>query len=393
MFVLEEPYVSPYLQKTVIETQAPVLDNAVARSLLAGTSAQLTSEADFVRMAEAGALVYANSENVIGWVETTLRRTALPAQVHVLKDKRRFRELLRDLYPDHRFASVPCDALHQFDPATMCKPFIVKPAVGFFSLGVRKVLSDEAWPAIAAALQRDARAIRTQYPSQVLDCDAFIVEECVPGDEYAVDAYYDAAGRPVVVNILAHHFGGEEDVSDRVYTTSCEVVETYRERFARALADVGQRADLRNFPVHAELRVDHDGALGFIEINPMRFAGWCCTDIAQHAYGVNPYRCFLEQTAPDWESILRERRGRAWHIVVADLPQDLDRSAIVEVDYEAFLANFSAPLELRRVDFTRYSAFAFLFTETAVDATAELDAILQADLRRYCRMWDEPGRG
>ncbi|MGE4292066.1 MAG: ATP-grasp domain-containing protein [Desulfovibrio sp.] len=396
MFLLEAPYVSEFLKQSVLESGAPVLDNAKARQALAGADAKLTSAEEFARLLRAGGRLYSNSENCIQWIEEHLQGTVLPGRIALLKDKARFRDLTRDLYPDFQYRELALDELSGFDPGSFPKPFVVKPSVGFFSLGVHKVHEDADWPAILRTIQEEVRTVRDMYPAQVLDLGRFVVEECIEGEEFAVDAYFNGQGEPVILNIFTHLFASRDDVSDRVYYTSANIVRTWEERFRELLAKVGHRAGLRDFPIHAELRVDtrEGGACkwasqecaAFIEINPMRFAGWCCTDLAHFAYGLNPYQHYLEQTRPDWDAILAGREGKVWSLVVADIPPDVDRSRIASVDYEAFRAAFARPLELRPVDYVRYSVFAFLFAETPEADLSELTAILKADLRRYIRM-------
>jgi hypothetical protein len=387
MFILEEPYVSDFLKQTVVTAAAPVLDTPMARRVLAGTGLEpLPGEAFASLVAGRGRRLYANSENAIDWIAANLGDTPIPERIRVLKDKLAFRELLARDHPDHGFLGAGLDELETLDVSALGAPFVVKPSVGFFSLGVHKVHDHAHWPGTAAAVKSQARALTRQYPGRVLDTTRFVVEEAVPGQEFAVDAYFDAHGRAVVVNILAHLFASESDVSDRVYHTSAGIIRRWEEPFRQALDRVGELAGLADFPVHAELRVDHDGNMNFIEINPMRFAGWCTTDLAHFAWGLNPYLCYLQDRKPDWDRLLDGRQDRTFAIVVADLPPDQDLAAIARVDYEAFLARFTRPLELRKVDYSRYSVFAFLFVETPVDDLGELAAILGSDLSEFYRV-------
>ncbi len=385
MFILEEPYVSDLLKGAALDLGAPVLDTPMARQALSGAGLELWEDGPFAEAFTGGGhpRIYANSEHAIGWVARHLGATALPERIARFKDKVRFREMLADLYPDYRFAGVDLEGLARFDPRSIPAPFVVKPAVGFFSLGVRVVRDPAAWPAVAEELAEAARRQGSLYPGQVVDFDRFIVEEVIEGEEFAVDAYYDAEGRVVILDILGHLFASEEDVSDRVYYTSPALITRWREPFAAFLEEVGRRAGLRDFPVHAELRVGADGRIAPIEVNPMRFAGWCVADMAHHAYGLNPYACFLEGRIPDWERILPEREGKVFALVVADLPSHVDPAAIESVDYEAFLARFHGVLELRKVDFTRHPVFAFLFLELPEGELPSLRGILGEDLSRY----------
>jgi len=388
VIILDKPYVSDFLKDSVCGNRTPVLDTAFARQALQGRDARLVDEAAFVRLVrEQGAhpRIYANSENAIEWIDEHLGFCDLAQKIALFKDKIRFRELLRELYPDYFFTGGTLDELAALDPAGLPFPLVLKPAVGFFSLGVRVVPDRDHWAGALEAVRAEAACAGCQYPGQVLDMGRFVLEQAIEGEEFAVDAYYDEQGRVVILNVLAHLFASAEDVSDRVYITSTSIVDAWRPRFTELLQAIGDAAGLRNFPVHAELRADPKRGLAPIEINPMRFAGWCCTDIAAHAYGFDPVQLYLSGGAPEWQTLRERRKGSVWAIVVADLPADLDRGTVASVDYQAFLAQFSEPLELRKVDWRAYSVFAFLFARAPENDLDELRAMLGQDLRRYLR--------
>lgn len=387
MFILEEPYVSTLLADTVAELGLPVLDTPMARRALEGRDIALASSADFAAAAAApGARVYSNSENAIGWIAENLAETDLPRRIALFKDKVAFRELVADLYLDYGFRGLTLAELRDFDPTTLRAPFVIKPAVGFFSMGVHVVDSPEAWFGVVDEIEREVAVFSATYPEQVLDFDRFIAEEVIDGEEFAVDAYFDAEGTPVLVNVLGHLFASADDVSDRVYHTSVDLIDRLGPPAMEFLAEVGRRAGLADFPMHAELRIDAAGNVAPIEINPMRFGGWCATDLAHFAYGVNPYRCYLRGECPDWDAIRAERAGRVTALIVADLPSSVSLPDIESVDYEAFAARFSHVLELRPTDFNRFPVFAFAFVDVPASDLSELHAVLGADLTPHLRM-------
>ena len=388
MFILEEPYVSDLLATTVAELGLPVLDTPMAKRRLFGPPAVPLSADDVFAAAasQPGARLYSNSENAIGWIAEHLAHSDLPRMIGLFKDKVAFRELVADLYPDYRYFGLPLSGLRTFDPSSLRAPFIVKPAVGFFSMGVHVVESAEAWPAVVVEIEREVQAFDSIYPDQVLGLDRFVVEEVIEGEELAIDAYFDADGTPVLVDVYAHLFVSADDVSDRVYLTSAETVERLGPPAMELLAEVGRRARLSDFPVHAELRIDGSGHVAPIEVNPMRFGAWCATDLAHFAYGVNPYRCYLLGERPDWARIAAETAGRTTALIVSDLPSSVDLATIDSVDYERFAARFSRVLELRPTDFKRYPVFAFTFVDVPSHDLSELHAVLGADLREYLRM-------
>jgi len=388
VFILEEPYVSDLLATTVAELGLPVLDTPMAKRRLFGPPAVPLSADDVFAAAASrpGARLYSNSENAIGWIAEHLAHSDLPRMIGLFKDKVAFRELVADLYPDYRYFGLPLSGLRTFDPSSLRAPFIVKPAVGFFSMGVHVVESAEAWPAVVVEIEREVQAFDSIYPDQVLGLDRFVVEEVIEGEEFAIDAYFDADGTPLLVDVYAHLFVSADDVSDRVYLTSAETVERLGPPAMELLAEVGRRARLADFPVHAELRIDGAGHVAPIEVNPMRFGAWCATDLAHFAYGVNPYRCYLLGERPDWARIAAETAGRTTALIVSDLPSSLDLATIDSVDYERFAARFSRVLELRPTDFKRYPVFAFTFVDVPSHDLSELHAVLGADLREYLRM-------
>ena len=388
MFILEEPYVSDLLATTVAELGLPVLDTAMARRRLTG-SPEVTLSTDDAFAAAAsrpGARLYSNSENAIGWIAEHLGRSDLPRQIELFKDKVAFRDLVADLYPDYRYVGLPLSGLRAFDPSRLRAPFVVKPTVGFFSLGVHVVKSAAAWPAVVAELEREVQTLGSMYPDQVLGLDRFVVEEVIEGEEFAVDAYYDGDGVPVLVDLYTHLFVSADDVSDRVYLTNAETIDRLGPPAMAFLTEVGRRARLADFPVHAELRIDGAGRVAPIEVNPMRFGGWCATDLAHFAYGINPYRCYLLGERPDWTRLAAQTAKRTTALIVSDLPSSVDLAAIESVDYERFAARFSHVLELRRTDFNHYPVFAFTFVDVPSDDLAELHAVLGADLREHLRM-------
>ena len=87
-------------------------------------------------------------------------------------------------------------------------------------------------------------------------------------------------------DIITHRFASQEDVSDRIYYTSKEIIEQYEEPFKLFLKKMNSKLGLAQFPMHLELRVSGENIIP-IEVNPMRFAGLSCTDIAYYAYGIN----------------------------------------------------------------------------------------------------------
>ena len=204
------------------------------------------------------------------------------------------------------------------------------------------------------------------------------------GREFAFDAYYDKQGNPVVLGIFEHLFSGTDDVSDRVYITSKSLMKEFLPKFTEFLQLLNHQLGLKNFPLHAEVRITENGALIPIEVNPLRFGGWCTTaDVTPTAYGINPYLSFFNQCKPDWDTILSAMGDSIYSLIVLDKPKDLDANASVTLDWPKLLATLSHPLSHRIVSEPGHPLFGFIFAETAPDKRDELNQILNADLTQY----------
>lgn len=384
MIILDKPYVSDILATAVERLQVPVLKNGFSEMVAAGRDINIVAPEKLIEglREEDAPLIYCNSEDSIEWIENNLRFSGLPEKIELCKNKVRFRRMIERLYPRFFFAEVDYGDLDDFDPSGIEKPFIIKPAVGFFSMAVQKVVSDDQWPGILRRIHYDVERVRGLYPRQVLDTGRFIIEQNIEGEEYAVDYYYDADGKPVILDILHHLFADDSDVSDRTYITSKEIIEKGSKLFYGHLARLGELGGFRNMPMHVEYRVDGADVIP-VEANPMRFAAWCTTDIAWHAWGINTVEYLFRGGRPDWEEIFRGREDKVYSLVVGFVPEDIDALRVKSIDYNRFEKNFKKPLEIRRTDFRKYHVFAFVFSETDESNRDEIDRMLKADLREY----------
>lgn len=385
MIILEKPFVSGFLKETIIKLSIPVLDNETAKNESFPGPVNLVSEFDFVERirTQKYPLLYTNSENSINWISRNLGETKLPEDIRQLKDKHVFRELIRQFYPDFYFTFVDVKDLEFFDVSQVSKPFIIKPAIGFVSMGVYTVNSDEEWPEIVRAIRKEIDATRDMYPPEVINTEKWLIEEWIDGDEFAVDAYFDEHGEAVVLNIMKHLFASEDDVDDKVYIMSSEIMRSFNQPFAGALTKLGKILDLRRFPIHVEFRVSKKYGVIPIEANPMRFAGWCTTDVTRHAYGINIYDYYLNQKKPDWDILLSERDGKTYSINVAAVNSIGNRT--IEFDYDLLANQFSKPLEIRKTDVNKYGLAGFLFAETNDPEIKELYRYLKTDVNQFAR--------
>ncbi len=386
MFFVDKPYVSDFFKMTVRDNAIPVVGTDIAKKLNLYSRTKIISEDRAIKMARESdnPTIYTTSENSIGWISKNLAFSNLPEKIELFKDKLKFRELTKSIFPNFYFTSVCAEDLKQIQFSELPVPFIIKPAVGFMSMGVYKVSNFEEWTNTIDSIIAERDQIKDLYPAEVLDTSLFIIEQCINGDEFAVDLYYNSIGEPVILNILNHTFSSDTDVNDRVYISSKKIIESNLEEFTEFAAKIGNLARVKNFPVHIELRRDNDGTLLPVEVNPMRFGGWCSTpDISFLAYGFNPYLYYYSQKKPNWPEVLKGKEGKLFCVIVLNNSTGVDVDEITSFNYEKLLSKFEKPIELRKIDFQKYPVFGFLFTETRENNLSELKNILNSDLNEF----------
>ena len=385
MIILDEPFVSDLLLETLATEPIPVIETPYFSKIKKGNGfSPISCEQAVIELnTKEYPLLYSNSENAIHWVTKHLKHTSLPAKIELFKDKARFRRLVQDMFPGFYFKELPFSDLEALSLDALPFPFIIKPSVGFFSLGVHKVNSPEEWPAVLVKLKAEVEQNQQQYPIEVVNQSNFIIEQLITGDEYAFDAYFNDKGTPVVLGIYKHLFSSDADVSDRVYFTSKDIIEEQLKPFTRFLEEVGERAKLRNFPLHVEVRIENGTVLP-IEINPMRFGGWCTTaDLTTKAFNFIPYIYFQQQLTPDWSSILADKAGKNFCMVILDNSTGYPANNIGSFNYENMMARFEKPLDMRKNDWTKYPVFGIMFTETRQDNFEEIEWVLKSDLKDF----------
>ncbi|MCI8468706.1 MAG: ATP-grasp domain-containing protein [Eggerthellaceae bacterium] len=393
MIILDEPFTSAPLAQWLIESQHPVLANAYSRALSARAQAgeglpegaapgalNLVGEDEAARRLDAGERVYTNSENALAWILDHSSNAGLTDAIRLFKDKAALREKLAPLAPGLFFATLTRRDLDAVNVDDLPLPVVLKPAVGFCSMGVYVIEERDDWAAAVADIARHEDEWHARYPDSVVGSDVYLVEGYLTGTEYALDAYFDEEGRAHVLNVLRHDFAGPEDTSDRMYLTDAAIVADLAPRFTAWLDEVNTLVGARSIPVHVEVRVDGD-AIVPIEFNPLRFAGLGGTDVAYYAVGLRTYEAFLEDRPVDVAALYAAHPGEVFSMSLLNPAPDADTSR--PFDYDALAARFSHVLALVPFDPQVVGSYGFLFLMTDDASAAERDFLLHTDLAEF----------
>ena len=381
MIILEKPYVSAPLVSYLEAQQLPVLHNDMAETLKQqGHKLNLLEDQQFVEHYQQTQKLYAVSENALVWLYAQLPQSELVRKVKILKDKAAFRRICQQIYPDFYYKEVEMKALRNLNPDELPLPLVLKPSVGFLSVGVYIVRSKQEWQAALDDIDKNFAKQCAVFPETVVRSENFVLEQFIEGEEYAVDAYYDAEGKPNIINIFHHIFKDETDVSDRLYCMSKQIFESNYPAFNQFCIDLNGVLQLKNFPMHVEFRVDkHTGRAIPIEVNPLRFAGMCLNDLTRHTCGLLPVQAFFEGTHPDYQNMWNGIENDVFSFIVMDKPYDTIR----KLDFERIRRHFHGVLETRDIQNPAMSIWGFLFTKTTPEHQEELKEILFSDLQAF----------
>lgn len=385
MFLIDGPYVSDFLKQTLEQQKLQVVKTHYAEQELQGYKINFLSEAEAIRLYDQNPnqQFYTNSENALDWILQNFPNSDLTKKIKSVKDKVQFRDILAEIHPSYYYRGCKYVDLSKLDVGEIPFPVILKPSVGFFSLGVQRIENEDHWEQYLLGLNQTSASYEDIYPRGVLDNTVFSIEAVIPGEEFAVDCFFDANGEVVILNMMQHLFASGDDVNDRVYITSGALITQHLGPVLAYLQRLGDLFDLKDFQAHIEIRIDGD-EIGAIEVNPLRFGGWCSTaDLARYAWDLNLYKAVVSGFEPDWKKLIQIDPDHVYALVVLNNSTGVDGAKITRFDYGALLDKVQEPLELRRTDFRKYPVFGFLMCRVPSNNMTELERLLHSDLSEY----------
>lgn len=384
MYLIDYPFVSDFLVNTIKEHHYKIVATKAAQELIADDTLNWISEEEAIQAIynDPHISLYSNSENALAWLGQHLDEHAILLPINVFKDKFKFRMLIKHLFPDFYFEKVRLEDIQELSVAQFTFPFVIKPSIGFFSIGVHIIENEADWEKAKAELKKEK--LESIFPENVLNTAHFIIEEFIEGEEYAIDYYHNEKGEVVLLNVMYHLFSSGKDTSDRVYFTSKEIIQKHKVAIENFLTVIGNELELKNFPAHAEIRIDKEGKITPIEINPLRFGGWCTTgDLFGVTLGFNSSLSYFEKRKPDWDVLFKGKEDKLFSLVVLDNNSGIPSSEIKTFDYSSLANDFEHPSLIRKLDIQKYPVFGFVFAETQKQNKKELNDILESNLRKY----------
>lgn len=379
MVILEKPFVSAMMVETLEKNGIPVLRNSISEQRV--TNGKVLSDSEFCDEYRKTGELYTVSENALGWIYEHIDDKHFIDSISIVKDKSEFRRICRDIYPDFFFKELNINEMQNIEAESLVFPCVIKPAVGFLSKGVFVVHNPEEYKKAVASLLVDFSKAGSDFPEFVVGKSRFLIEEYIHGEEYAVDAYYNGEGMPVILNIFHHKFMDESDTSDRLYLTKKGLFDQYEEPFTRFLTSLNNTLHLRNFPMHIEFRYDGKKAVP-IEINPLRFTGFCLNELQVFISGHHPMLSYLKGIRIPKEEMWKGKEDLTYAFGVLEMPSGANGKSF---DEDKFRKDFPSVIDVRRVPDRMSGVAATVFLRTETENAHKLDRIMSLDMSDYVK--------
>ncbi|MFO7897306.1 MAG: ATP-grasp domain-containing protein [Candidatus Cloacimonadales bacterium] len=305
-------------------------------------------------------LIYVPSESALEIVLARSDHQLFIEAVNSLKDKYRFRQLTSKLFPDFFYRKIPLAELAELKLPAQQK-FMVKPVKGFFGTAVKEIDSDSDLDKISREISSELE-INSQYFSEaVLSQNELIVEQYIPGEEYAVDLYYDAEGKAQIINIYYHPFPLKTEYFHVLYYTNSQIYTKFKQQIQTIFQELNAHLQICNFPIHAEFKY-YDGKLLPIEMNPLRYGGFGLADLTYHAFGINPFTAFFRSKSMDWPKIWQKHSEQnfAWVLAYNSAEADLTQQAPQHQKFQEYLGDI---LHYQKMDHLKNPVFALAYLQ------------------------------
>ncbi|MEK4404319.1 ATP-grasp domain-containing protein [Sporosarcina sp. FSL K6-6792] len=361
MIILDKPYVSTLLSSTLQRLGTPVLKIGDVQIPEEEKLDLLEETLFFEQLEKSSAPLLFNSENGLAMLMNYLPESKFAEWTSLFKNKAEFRRRMTKIYPSFYFREVSIQDLYEIPLESIPFPIIIKPVIGYSSVGVYRIDCIEDWHHTVEKLKVDINDSASAYPTDVIDSQTVILEELIQGDEYAIDAYFTKEGKPVILNLFKRMFANDKDMSDRIYYTSKSVLSETLAPISDFLEKLGDIDALASFPLHFEVRITKEGQVVPIEVNPFRFAGIGTTELGVHAYGVDVYDYYFNQLKPNWEEKIEAMDNAIYSFLCAEFDPSISLELIRAVDHESFKQQFNEILDYRYMDYKEYPIFSVVF--------------------------------
>lgn len=333
--------------------------------------------------------VYAPDETSVPAICAKLTDENRRKQIDAIKNKYKCRELLKTMYQKLYYTKININDIPKFILPDINKKYFIKPQKGFFGIGVKQIDSKTDLSKLTKQLKEEIKRGGQFFSDEVFTANDFLIEENIEGEEYTFDLFYNALGKPIIVNFCHHPMSAIKDYFHLLYYTCPDIYRKFAVQVKEIFTKLNQNLNIKNLPIHAEFK-ERNGKLVPIEINIPRFGGFGLADLPYYAYGVNSFECFFEGEEPDWDNTLLKHKGKyyGWVLCYNGTNVNLEKNS---PNYGQLKKDLGKILHYYVLDYRKNPAFGIAYVEK--NSKESLDRILKIDFRDYFIPNNQPGQG
>ena len=361
LVLLHESFISPLFLDTIKKNNWPVFAEGKMKQELEKKEISVLTENELKEKFSLNPIIYFNAEDCLAFIKKFSKDEKLKENIAFFKDKYALKKEIKKEYPEFFIAEL---RKKDFDSFVVPKgrELIIKPLVGFHSVGIKRFSSQEEWNKIKKEILLECEKYSKVFDENVLSDKVFLVEDYIKGDELVCDAFFNSEGKPVILGLYHHPFSDENDFRDLVYYCSSDFVKENYSKIKGFLDLIASKRFFKNFPIHMEVRIKN-GKVYPIEVNPLRFGGFGLADLPFHAFGINSFELFFEDKKPDWNKIFSKKDKNFYAFIVGQTPSNFnpDKETIKTDEYKK---TFKKILNYVPIDASKYKFFSTTYSES-----------------------------
>lgn len=362
LVLLHKSFISPVLLEAIKKNNWPVFAEDEIKKTLTEKEIPVLSEEKLKENFSNNPVIYFNAEDCLALIKKFHDNKKLKENINFFKDRFEFKKAIKENYPEHFISEIKKEDFDLFK-VPEGKELIIKPSVGFHSVGIKRFSSQNEWNQIKTEILQECKKYSEVFDENVLSDKKFLIEDYIKGDELVCDAYFNSEGKPVILGLYHHPFADDEDFRDLVYYTSTELVEKNFSKIKGFLELIASKREIKNFPVHLEVRI-RNGKVYPIEINPLRFGGFGLSDLPFYAFGINSFEYFFSDKKCDWNKIFAKGDKNFYAFVVGQTPANFNTEKEL-IDVKKYKETFNEILNYVPIDAAKYKFFSTTYTKSS----------------------------
>jgi hypothetical protein len=320
--------------------------------------------------------------NVEAIINTPLISNQRKEMIEMIRNKYQLREITKHLYPKLFYKRINLEQATSLDlDFSQNNSYILKPCIGFFGLGVKKITRDTDLKDLVNTIKHNITLADSSI-SDAIDTSCFVIESNLRDDqslkELAVDMYFDEEGKPNILGMFIHPIAKNKKYSNLLYYTNSDVINRFYDLTENYFLNMSKKVKLKNISIHAEFFAN-DNYIVPIEMNPLRFGGFGLEKLPYFAYKIDSRESFFQNKKITKEDMIEIMGDNTYSWFIGYLDSDTKNITINFNQLNKYLGKNNI-INIYKVDYKKYPVFAIYYLKHNKNL---LNRYLKIDFKQY----------